>query len=222
MNNGLRSTQVILATLILLILSACRTETGELSPVADDPNLLYGDDFSAASAGSWLIEADEFGSTTFQDGRLIIDVGQANSLQYATLQEPALADFDLTVDAQLLQGDREATYGVLFRVAGPETFYRFELTGDGRYVIEKRDLDGSWDRLTQGWQESTAIIPGQGAVNRLRIKATGPELAFYVNGELLQELQDSSYQAGQLALDAGTFGNQRTIVAFDNLAVGQP
>ena len=47
-------------------------------------------------------------------------------------------------------------------------------------------------------------------------------MAFYVNDELLQELQDSRYPAGQLALDAGTFGNLRTIVAFDNLAVEQP
>lgn len=212
----------ILALLVLLLMSACATESAESPPAANDEDLLYGDDFSAERAGPWLIEADEFGSTTFQDGRLTIDVSQANSLQYSALQEPSLADFDLTIDAQLLEGDRGATYGVLFRMAGPEEFYRFELTGDGRYIVERRDLDGSWNRLTQGWQESPAIIPGQGAVNRIRVRAAGPEMAFFVNGELLQELQDSRYPAGQLALDAGTFGSQRTIVAFDNLAVRQP
>ena len=219
---GPRFLHVLLATAILLLLAACGGGDSETPPSGSDADFLYGDDFSAESAGPWLIEADEFGSTVIQDGRMIIDVSQANSLQYSVLEEPSLADFDLVVDAELLQGDRDATYGLLFRIAGPEEFYRFELTGDGRYIVERRDADGSWNRLTNGWQKSAAIITGPGAVNRLRVAAVGPAMTFYVNDELLQELQDSGYSAGQVALDAGTFGNQRTIVAFDNLAVGQP
>ena len=219
---GQQFPRVFLATVFLLLLVACGGGQSETSTVRNDPDLLYGDDFSAEGAGPWLIEADEFGSTVIQDGRMTIDVSQANSLQYTTLEEPSLADFDLVVDAELIQGDRDATYGLLFRMAGPEEFYRFELTGDGRYIVERRDPDGTWNRLTDGWQKSPAIISGPGAVNRLRVTATGPAMAFYVNDELLQELQDGRYPAGQLALDAGTFSNQRTIVAFDNLAVGQP
>jgi len=215
--------RLLLATGLLLLLVACgggepRTTTAGL----DDPELIYGDDFSSESAGPWLVEADEFGSTALVDGRLLIEVGQAGTLQYTVLEEPSFSDFDLTVDAELISGDREATYGLLFRLAGPEAFYRFELTGDGRYIVESRESDGSWRRLANGWQRSDAIMTGPGAINRLRVAATGPAMSFYVNDQLLEEIQDGRYAAGQLALDAGAFGNQRTAVAFDNLAVRAP
>ena len=167
--------RLMLAIGLLALLAACdgvepRTTTGGV----DDSELIYGDDFSSDGAGRWLLEADEFGSTALQDGRLLIEVGQAGTLQYTALEEPTFADFDLTVDAELVAGDREATYGLLFRMAGPESFYRFELTGDGRYVVESHESDGSWRRLVDGWQKSEAIMTGPGAINRLRVVAAGP------------------------------------------------
>jgi hypothetical protein len=143
-------------------------------------------------------------------------------MQYTVLAEPGFTDFDLVVDAELIEGGREATYGLLFRMAGPEAFYRFELTGDGSFVVELRDASGQWQRPSKGWQKSPAIVPGPGAVNTLRVVAEGPNMAFYVNETLLEELVDSRYGEGKVALDAGTFGGQRTVVAFDNLAIRAP
>ena len=215
--------RVWLAAGLLLLLAACDgAEPRSTTAGLDDPELIYGDDFSSESAGPWLVEADEFGATALQDGRLLIEVGQAATMQFTTLEEPTFDDFDLTVDAELIAGDREATYGLLFRMAGPETFYRFELTGDGRYIVESHESDGSWRRLVDDWQKSDAIMTGPGAINRLRVVASGPAMAFYVNDELLEELQDGRYPAGQLALDAGAFGNKPTSVAFDNLVVRAP
>jgi len=211
---------VMLASIVAL--AGCADSSKGAIGSSEDSDLLYGDEFSFDSAGPWLIEGDEFGSTAIEDGRMFIDVAQVNSMQFATLDEPVFTDFDLSVDAELIDGGRDATYGVLFRMASPEEFYRFELTGDGRYVVERRDLDGSWQRLIDGWQKSPAITTGPGAVNNLRITASGPSLAFYANDELLEELQDSRYTGGKIALDAGTFGGQRAVVAFDNLAMRSP
>jgi len=194
-------------------------EAGQASGGED---LVFGDDFSPDSNGSWLLETDESGSTVIQDGRLVVDVSQPGTLQYSALEEPSLADFDLAVEAELLNGDRDATYGLLFRMASSQEFYRFELTGDGRYVIERHDADGTWHRLVDGWQQSSAIMTEPGAVNQLRVTAVGPALTFYINDTLLQELQDSRYAAGKLALDAGTFSDERTIAAFDNLTIREP
>ena len=77
-------------------------------------------------------------------------------------------------------------------------------------------------RLLDGWQKSDAIMTGPGAINRLRVVATGPAMAFFVNDELLSKVEDARYSAGQLAMDAGAFGNQSTSVAFDNLAIRVP
>lgn len=213
---------MLLALVVALALAACSDGPANPPPEVSDSDLLFGDEFGPEGAGTWVLEGDEFGSTAIQDGRLVIDVRQANTLQYAALEEPSLADFDLVVETQLIEGGSESTYGLLFRMADPEQFYRFELTGDGQYVVERRDPGGAWLRLTSGWQKSPAITSGPGAVNRLRVTAQGPAMAFYANDELLQEVQDSSYSAGKIALDAGTFGEQRTIVAFDNIAVRRP
>jgi hypothetical protein len=207
---------------IMLAVTACASEAGSRAGEASDGGLLFADDFEAESEGPWLLEGDEFGSMTIQDGRLVVDVSQANTMQYTALEEPTFTDFDLTVEAQLVEGGPEATYGLLFRMAGPEQFYRFELTGDGHYVVERRDEGGAWQRLVAGWQESPEIMRGLGAMNRLRVTADGAAMAFYANDQLLEEVQDSSYRGGKVALDAGTFGQQRTIVAFDNLTIRVP
>jgi hypothetical protein len=218
----LRFPLLLLPLGLSILLVACGGEKPGSTAGPADTDLIYGDDFSSESAGPWLLEADESGSTVLQDGRLLIEVSQADTLQYTALDEPTFADFDLTVDTELIAGDREATYGLLFRMADPENFYRFELTGDGRYIVESHESDGSWRRLVDGWQKSDAIMTGPGAINRLRVVATGPAMAFYVNDALLEEIQDGRYLAGQVALDAGAFGNQRTFVAFDNLTVRAP
>ena len=69
-----------------------------------------------------MTEADELGRTALENGRLIVEVRDANALQYAMLREPSFTDFDLTVDATLIMGGAQASYGVLFRMAGPEAF----------------------------------------------------------------------------------------------------
>lgn len=222
MTLGRPVTPIFLALAALLALVACSRGVTNLGPSVTDSDLLYGDEFDAESSSRWLLEGDERGSTTVQDGQLVIDVNQDSALQYTTLLGPSFDNFDLVVEAQLLEGASDATYGLLFRMSGPEQFYRFELTGGGHYVVERRDAGGGWQRLVNGWQKSAAIMTGPGAVNRLRVTADGPALAFYANDELLQKVQDSSYALGSLALDAGTFGGQRTIVAFDNLAIHAP
>lgn len=212
---------LVLGTFMALLV-ACGGEASESSSTSGDGEFLFSDEFSSESTASWLLEGDELGSTTIQDGRLTIDVSQPNSLQYSMLREPSFSDFDVVVEAELMAGERDATYGLLFRMAGPEEFYRFELTGDGRYIIERHDADGTWNRLVDGWQRSELITTGLGAMNQLRVTAVGPAMTFHVNDSLLAEIQDGRYVAGNLALDAGTFSNQRTIAAFDNLFVREP
>jgi hypothetical protein len=205
-----------------LALAACGGRSGGQVPSVGNSELLYSDKFEPENTGRWLLEGDDSGSTAIQGGRLVIDVSQPGAMQYTALEEPAFGDFDLAVETQLIEGNLQASYGVLFRMASPEQFYRFELTGDGHYVVERHDAGGQWQRLVDGWQKSPAIMTGTGAVNRLRIKVEGPEMAFYANDALLHQVEDSNYSGGKIALDAGTFGGQRTIAAFDNLAIGRP
>jgi hypothetical protein len=195
---------------------------GNTAAIEKDENILFSDDFSGSQAASWQLEADDVAGTTIQDERLVITIRQANTLQYANLSEPSFDDFVLEVDAVQLDGGPESSFGVLFRMQSPGEFYRYDITGDGRYMVERRNSDGSWTRFTDEWTESAAIQSGLNATNRLRIVAQGPQLSFFANDELLLAFSDSAYPMGTIALDAGTFGQVPLSVAFDSVEINKP
>lgn len=202
---------------IFLFLAAC----GNDRVVLDSPEMLFHDGFTAGQTGAWLLEGDERGRTAVLNDALIISIEDPHLLQYAALEEPLFDDFALEVDVTQLSGDPESSYGVLFRKSGDQ-FYRFAITGSGLFVMERHNMGGTWTRYFDDWRESPAINQGVGATNRLKIKASGGDLSFYVNGELLQQVNDSSYASGQIALAAGTFGRAGLQVVFDNVAVVRP
>ncbi|MGH2535927.1 MAG: family 16 glycoside hydrolase [Candidatus Promineifilaceae bacterium] len=212
-----------LAGLALLVaglyLVACGPERGPGAAAVEGD---FVETFAAGQSGNWHTEADDLGLSAIEGEQLVIEVHAPNTLQYASLREPLFSDFTLEVDASLLNGALENSFGVLFRQQGPVAFYRFEITGDGRFIVERHDPDGGWTRFLDDWQGSAAILTGVGAVNRLQVAAEGGQLTFYVNGTQLHRLTDATYAAGTIALDAGTFGQPPLRVSFDNLVVREP
>lgn len=217
-----RSGRLLTLFLSLGLLASLLMACGNGDIVAEEEALLFSDDFSGSRVASWQLEADDVAATTIQNERLVITLNQANTLQYANLSDPQFDDFVLEVDATQLVGSPESSFGVLFRLQSPGEFYRFDITGDGRYTVERRNLDGSWSRFTDGWVQAAAIQGGLNATNRLRIVAEGPQFTLFVNDQLLQSFTDNAYPAGTIALDAGTFGQVPLSVAFDNVEIDLP
>lgn len=183
---------------------------------------LYYDDFSPGNSGQWMLEGDELGHTEIVADQLHILVQAPNTAQYASLKEPMFSDFILEVDASLVQGAADSTYGVLTRIQEGEGFYRFEIMADGRYMVERFDGEGTWNRLIDDWKFSEAIMIGTTASNRIRLEVAGTDLAFYVNDTLLEKVSDPTYSTGLIGFDAGTYGSPLTDVTFDNLKISQP
>ena len=127
------------------------------------------------------------------------------------------------VEATQVSGSLNSSYGLLFRLNPEIGFYRFEVTSDGSYLIEKRmGSDGSWERLSAGWVSSPTILIGLGQVNRLKVMANGSRLTFFINGIEVAEVEDGDFAVGKLALSAGTFNQAGLEVAFDNLTISNP
>lgn len=183
---------------------------------------LFRDEFVPGHTGNWSLESDETGSTAIVPEQLLIELHAPHLVQYAMLKEPAFADFTLEVDGRLLSGSPVSSYGVLFRQQGPQQFYRFALTGDGMYILERHDGDGSRVMLTGDWRDATAVKQGLGTTNHFKITAKGSEIALFANGTLLDVFNDASYAQGTIALDAGTFSDGDLQVAFDNLIILPP
>lgn len=210
---------LMLAAVTVLLLMGCDQLPAQISS-AD--NLLYSDSFTPGESGRWRIDGDAVAWSAMMDSQLIISVSEPQLVQYATLDNRQFDDFVYEVDALFLDGDAANSYGVLFRMVGPDQFYRFELTGNGFFTVERHDGAGDWTRLIPAWEESSAINQGSGASNRLRVAASGDQLKFAINGQIVAELQDSAYARGSIGLDAGTFSRAGVQVAFDNLVVLRP
>lgn len=200
-----------------IFFAACGSRGGVFG---DD--VIFHDEFVGGQMAEWQLEGDALGQSSVVNEQLLIDLKESNLMQFAALPAPTFQDFILEVDAQQVSGDLSNSYGVLFRMQDPNQFYRFEITGDGKYMFERRNGDGSWTRFVRDWTESAAIEQGHRATNRIRIEAIGPSLTVYVNNTLVQQVTDNGYAAGQIALDAGTFGFPEMQAAFDNLVVKQP
>lgn len=179
----------------------------------------YRDGFVPGNTGNWLLEQDELGSTAIANEQLVISVTTPNTIQYTTLKDMTFSDFSMEVDVIQRSGPPESSFGTLFRVQDNQEFYRFDITGNGLYVIERHNGDGSWTRLVPDWMPSPALNQGVNVTNRLRVLATGDTLAFYANDVLLTQLTDATLSGGQIGFDAGTFGGGNLQVAFDNLDI---
>lgn len=212
----LRRWAMLLVTFSLLV--AC----SEDALVGQDANILYQDAFNPGETGSWQVEGDALGSTAVLDNQLLIQIDTPTTMQFVTLTEPFFSDFHLTVDARILAGSPQSSYGLLFRMQNATQFYRFDITGDGMYIVERRNADGEWIRFVPDWTDSSAINQGVGAVNQLGVRAEGETMRFFVNDTLLTQVTDNQYAGGTIALDAGTFGKPGLQVAFDNLVVERP
>ena len=184
-----------------------------------DPNEPFRDEFIPGQTANWLLEQDDVGSTAVVNDQLVITVAAPNTIQYATLTDRAFGDFVLEVDAWQRGGAPESSYGVLFRIQEDGRFYRFDITGNGLYMIERRDTDGTWTRVLREWTPTAAINQGLNVANRLKIIANGADMAFYVNDILLTQVSDTALAEGRIGLDAGSFAGNALQVTFDNVSV---
>ncbi|MBK7896193.1 MAG: family 16 glycoside hydrolase [Candidatus Promineifilaceae bacterium] len=206
--------------LVFGLLAACADATGV--PGASGADVIFSDAFVPGQMGNWVMEGDNAGRTAVINEQLVIELDDNSIMQFSTLPDQTFDNFILEVDAQLLEGDLGSSYGVLFRMQDTTRFYRFEITGDGLFMVERRDGESGWTRFVERWTESAAITQGLGSINRLRVEALGQNISLYVNDQLVHQFSDTAYSSGTIALDAGTFVQPMAQVAFDNLVVRRP
>ena len=210
-------------SLVILLLMALMCACDGVNVSLPGANVsLYRDEFVQGFTGNWQLESDESGSAVIVPEQLMIELNAPNLVQYATLEEPDFSNFALEVEGGLQNGSAASTYGVLFRMQSPEQFYRFAITGDGMYLLERHDLNGATVSFTEDWRSTVAINKGRGSTNTLKVVADGSKIAVYVNDVMLEAVTDDTYRSGKIALSAGTFDGAGTQVSFDNLSVYPP
>jgi pSer/pThr/pTyr-binding forkhead associated (FHA) protein len=179
--------------------------------------LIYQDDFGDSSSG-WDDAFDAYTTKQYGNNRYQIEVTTSNLVAWG-LANRDVADFEVEVEAKLEDGEDSNGYGLLFRFQDRENFYRFDISGDGYYLLSKF-VKGEWITIVD-WTESPFINKGK-ADNLLKVSAIGPTITVSANGQQLTSVQDDSLSHGNFGFFAGTFSEPHAWVSFDNLKLWTP
>ncbi|GAB4561936.1 MAG: hypothetical protein Kow0047_09660 [Anaerolineae bacterium] len=181
--------------------------------VQTEPDWL--DDFHR-NDGTWEVVTTEDVDRFYRAGAYHIEV-LTDALLAWSVSDVEAADFYLEVDTAHVAGPLNNEISVVYRFVDNDNFYLFSISSDGYYRLRKQ-VDGEFITVIE-WTPSDAIEVGEETINRVAVYARGPYMAFFVNGILVDETQDSSLSSGSIGLAAGSFEEPGVEVAFDNLAL---
>ncbi len=189
---------------------------------------LFADSFVNDASGWNQQSSSGSYQVTVGNGTLTIQLNKNKLLWEPLPGTISYSDFTLTVNAVLNKGDQNNGYGLYIRgVPGPQsdldTYYRFELYGDGSYAIFKGILDQNGQSTATKVVNYTLspAIQKQGKLNHIMLIANGTSLSFIVNGQLLKTFVDTSYASGSIALFASNLPEAKpgVQVQFSQLAL---
>ena len=188
----------------------------EVAAAPTNLSLIYEDDFDDSSSG-WDDAFDAYTTKQYGNNRYQIEINTSNLVAWG-LANRDVADFEIEVETRPEGGEATNSYGLLFRFQDRENFYRFDVSGDGYYLVSKF-FEGEWVTLV-AWTASEYI--NQGAANILKVSAFGPKITVWANGQPLTTVTDDSLSHGNFGFFASTFGEQYVWVSYDNLKLWLP
>lgn len=126
-------------------------------------------------------------------------------------------DFVCSVTAKRIEGPDENQFGIIFRMADSNNYYRFGISSDRFFRLDKW-VAGREEEIKR-WESSDAIFGGD-KKDTIGVRCSGQSLSLYANGNLLAEVNDTSHSVGKIALFAGTIGDKKGVsVVFDDFTV---
>lgn len=172
------------------------------TPDADPRVELGGADWVAAfgedTSQTWGQFDDAQAKVEMKPDELVLTAKNANSFDVWSMSYPVLEDFYLEITAtsgETCEGkDR---YGPIVRAPDNNQGYLYQISCDGMFALRKWDGAEFTDLIS--WTPSEYIVPGPNQSHRVGIMAEGTDLSVYVNGFLVGEAADETY-------DRGTFG----------------
>lgn len=173
--------------------------------VSTDPTLTLGNpDWvdNMNNDANWPTGFSDFTAIKFENGFLKL-TAQTN-LDGWRVSWPVIEDFYLEATLQTPECEGNDHFGLMFRVPADSRAgqgYLFGITCDGRYSL--RRWDGTTMHFLINRTANDAINEGANVVNRLGVMARGANLAFYINGQKVNEVSDSNYLEGKFGIFVG-------------------
>jgi len=198
-----------------------RPPTATPAPVGDT---LVRDDFSSNS-GDWSVGDYTDSSFLIQGGSYVVTIKETNLIAWGNYEQTTYTDVAISVQADdlsdLPQNSKDwPGFGLICGYVDNNNFYYAGLTADGYYVINKY-RNGNVIGLSSSdgkWSTTNDIATFQGSYAIKLVCARG-SLSLYVDGQLLDEINDPDLGEGLLGVFVNTFDTAGLAVAFDNVVI---
>ena len=204
MRNLFRGT--IGVVLLILLLAACGGQSA------------YVETFD--EVGNWRTDSDTEVAGVVENGVYDFTIFADELTSWTTAGEN-FKDGLYEVEATQVDGPDNNAFGMLFRLDDQnDNFYAFQISGDG-FVWIGRYRNGLAEEpiVNDWWFESTAVKPGDGATNKLSVRAEGQNLIFLVNDIEVGRVSDDAFPSGDIGLMVRSLGQPNVHVQFDNFKV---
>jgi len=208
------------SVLFLVTMLACSTISNLAAQPTPTPDVVLFEEteFVDACKSESTSDVERF----VENGQFIMKVVTPSYIGWTECTGTEYADFIVEVDATQISGPDNNAYGVILRYGlQSDEFYAFLISGDGYHAFTVDGVNHSDPEFLADWTESSAINKGA-QTNRLKVVAVGTSMKYYVNDQLLGEVQDARFGTGTLGFFAGTVDEGNLQVAFDNLRVSEP
>lgn len=178
--------------------------------------MLFSDPFDQPDL--WNTVLGSQASATVTRNRLILSISGRGPLFLPSLRnQPILEDFYAeTIVTLSLCGDMDQ-FGIIFRAAPGENYYRFTVRCDGQTRME-RSLSGSNLPLLD-WLSSGDAPSAAPARVKLGVWVVGSEMRFFLNDNYQFSAQDRFLYSGTLGFFAYASGMTPITVSFSDLSV---
>lgn len=239
---------VVITFLGLLSRQLDRNEVVVNTPAAEAVESMTGEDFYFESTFDvedttsrfWdLSTTSDIQRNVTEDGILIL-TNLTTDRATTTLFEPMYTydNFSITMEVTLSEDSRPSSgYGIIFRYLDAANYNVFAIDGLGRYSIWVRESgtwyelrnwvrDGdSWIELSDAsgdWTESSAIDT-IGNPNTVTIEVYNNILTGIVNGEVVVEIEDTTFESGAVGIYLATPDrvDANTEIEVDSFAISE-
>lgn len=158
------------------------------------------------------------GALCQNDARGLHVLATTDHLYFSFLSGKHFSEQVIEVRAKLDNGNPEFVgVAIAFRSVGING-YGWVIYANGTYQLVKWDNAGAATNLVP-LTRSPFIHTGLEQINALKIIAKGPTLTLFMNGHQLQQITDSTYTSGGIALGAARFAAD---AVFSNLVITKP
>lgn len=147
--------------------------------------------FSGSAVGSVVRVIDEFYRISLREE------APPEAVSWGSLRGFSFSD--ARIEAVILADSFDAPSsrtGLWLRYQDENNFLAFMISSTGSFRVARYQR-GYTDLVN--WQRSSAIRTGPNAINTLRIDSAGPVFTFYINGQQVAQVNDSTWPEGRVA-----------------------